>query len=105
MAWQIPPQRLDAFGRGCSREEIRLSLEDSHARRTASQQPPVGPWGAPAPEPPDQPPQRAGHAGGSKGTRFSSIAFFVLMVSLVGAGAYKDLSRPAAWAYWKDLYF
>jgi hypothetical protein len=27
------------------------------------------------------------------------------MVSVVGAGAYKDLSRPEAWAYWKDLYF
>jgi hypothetical protein len=23
----------------------------------------------------------------------------------VGARAYKDLSRPEAWAYWKDLYF
>ena len=27
------------------------------------------------------------------------------MVSVVGARAYKDLSRPQAWAYWKDLYF
>jgi hypothetical protein len=27
------------------------------------------------------------------------------MMSLVGAQAYKDLSRPEAWAYWKDLYF
>jgi hypothetical protein len=29
----------------------------------------------------------------------------VLIVSLAGARAYKDLSRPEAWAYWKDLYF
>ncbi len=72
-----------------------------------SQRPPAGPWGAPAPEPepPDQPTQRAGHAASSKWTRFSSVAFFVLMVSVVGARAYKDLSRPQAWAYWKDLYF
>jgi len=27
------------------------------------------------------------------------------MVSVVGVRAYKDLSRPEAWAYWKDLYF
>jgi hypothetical protein len=27
------------------------------------------------------------------------------MVLLVGARAYKDLSRPESWAYWKDLYF
>ena len=72
-----------------------------------SQRPPAGPWGAPAPEPgpPDQPSQRAGQAASSKWTRFSSVAFLVLMVSVVGARAYKDLSRPEAWAYWKDLYF
>src|SRR5258708_17587975 len=27
------------------------------------------------------------------------------MVLVVGARAYNDLSRPEAWAYWKDLYF
>jgi hypothetical protein len=27
------------------------------------------------------------------------------MMSLVGTRAYKDLSRPEAWAYWRDLYF
>jgi hypothetical protein len=27
------------------------------------------------------------------------------MVLLVGARGYRDLSRPEAWAYWKDLYF
>jgi hypothetical protein len=35
----------------------------------------------------------------------SSAAFFVLILLVVGARAYKDLSRPEAWAYWKDLYF
>jgi hypothetical protein len=30
------------------------------------------------------------------------MLFFALMVLLVGARGYKDLSRPEAWAYWKD---
>ena len=97
----MPRPKAHCFARGCRREEIRLSLEDSHAK----QRPPAGPWGALEPGPPDQPPQRAGQAASSKWARFSSIAFFVLMVSVVGVRAYKDLSRPEAWAYWKDLYF
>ncbi len=32
-----------------------------------------------------------------------SIAFFVLMLGLVGGRAYQELSRPQAWAYWKEL--
>jgi hypothetical protein len=34
-----------------------------------------------------------------------SIAFFVLMLALVGGRAYQDLSTPQAWAYWKDSFF
>lgn len=30
---------------------------------------------------------------------------FVLLISGFGVRAYSDLSRPEAWAYWKDLYF
>lgn len=37
--------------------------------------------------------------------RFSSVGFFVLLLLLVGGRAYQDLSRPEAWAYWKDSYF
>jgi hypothetical protein len=67
--------------------------------------PQAGPWGAPAPEPVEQPPPPVGQVASNKRVRFSSIAFFVLMVVVVGARAYNDLSRPEAWAYWKDLYF
>ena len=31
--------------------------------------------------------------------------FFVLVIGSVGVRAVKDVSRPEAWAYWKDLYF
>ena len=85
-------------------EEIRLSLRDPPAER-ADSRPQAGPWGAPAPEPPDQPPPRAADVSGHKWRRLSSSAFFVLILLVVGARAYKDLSRPEAWAYWKDLYF
>src|SRR3979490_380399 len=63
----------------------------------------TGPGGPPAPEPPGQPP-RPGPATGNSRTHFFSAAFFVLMVLVVGARAYQDLSQPEAWAYWKDLY-
>ncbi len=33
-----------------------------------------------------------------------SVAIFVLIVSGVGIRAYRDLSRPDAWDYWKDQY-
>jgi hypothetical protein len=35
---------------------------------------------------------------------FWSIAVFVLIASGVGIRAYRDLSRPDAWDYWKDQY-
>jgi hypothetical protein len=35
---------------------------------------------------------------------FWSIAVFVLLASGIGIRAYRDLSRPDAWDYWKDQY-
>jgi hypothetical protein len=81
-----------------------LSLEDRDDARARSQAPGTGPWGASAPDPTGQPPPQ-GPVTGNRRTHFFSAAFFVLMVLVVGARAYQDLSRPEAWAYWKDLYF
>jgi hypothetical protein len=36
--------------------------------------------------------------------RLGSILVFILLISGVGIRAYRDLSRPEAWAYWKDQY-
>lgn len=33
-----------------------------------------------------------------------SVAIFVLLIAGTGIRAYRDLSRPEAWAYWKDQY-
>src|SRR5215813_10716307 len=63
---------------------------------------PTGPWSAPprAPANPPQAPARAAHK-----RRFWSVAIFVLLMLSVGIRAFTDLSRPEAWAYWKDQYF
>jgi hypothetical protein len=61
--------------------------------------PPTGPWVAPPRKPADQPAARPLHTAGNQ-QRFWSAVFFILMIF-----AYSDLSRPEAWAYWKDLYF
>jgi hypothetical protein len=34
-----------------------------------------------------------------------SVAIFVLLISGTGIRAWRDLSRPEAWAYWKEQYF
>lgn len=51
---------------------------------------------APPPAPPVQTTRRK--------RSFWSIAVFVLLASGVGIRAYRDLSRPDAWDYWKDQY-
>jgi hypothetical protein len=34
-----------------------------------------------------------------------SVLFFGILILSVGIRAYRDLSRPEAWAYWKESYF
>jgi hypothetical protein len=55
----------------------------------------------PASPPAIRPP---GAIAGSK-RRVWSVAFFVLIMFGLGVRAYRDLSRPEAWAYCKDRYF
>jgi hypothetical protein len=58
---------------------------------------------APAREPPGQPPPPAPAIRSRR--PIWSIIIFVLLISSVGIRAYRDMSRPEAWAYWKDQYF
>jgi hypothetical protein len=62
---------------------------------------PTGPWVRPPSAPVNSPPAPARRAN-RRG--LWSVAFFVLLMASVGIRAYKDLSRPEAWAYWKDQY-
>lgn len=69
----------------------------------------AGPWGKPAdapppPQMPSEPPRGVGGRWFGK-TSLASILFALAIVALWGGRAYQDLSTPAAWAYWKDLYF
>jgi hypothetical protein len=77
-----------------------MRSEDNPDPPARSTKEPARPWGAPLP---DQP-QRQARLVASYKTRWLSVVFFVLMLSLVGARAYRDLSTPQAWAYWRDLY-
>jgi len=45
------------------------------------------------------------YAAGKRRRPSWSVVFFVLLISSVGIRAYRDLSRPEAWAYWKESYF
>jgi hypothetical protein len=80
-----------------------MSFEDDRDKRTGLGAAPAGPWGARAPEPQGQPPLTR-PAAGRRWRQPFSILFFVLLVLLMGARGYRDLSQPEAWAYWKDLY-
>jgi hypothetical protein len=82
-----------------------LPDDDRKGRRGPLQNSPTGPWVAPprAPAPPPQAPQPA--LTGRRRRPIWSIAFFVLLILGVGIRAYRDLSRPEAWTYWKESYF
>jgi hypothetical protein len=72
-----------------------VSVDDQNDRSRS----PTGPWVAPPRAPASPPPARRVSRRG-----LWSVTFFVLLMASVGIRAYKDLSRPEAWAYWKDQY-
>jgi hypothetical protein len=91
------PERVGVY------KEDRLSTEDSQGDENRFRRSPTGPAVAPpripigqAPPPPAQSPRRKQH--------FWSAALFILLVSGVSIRAYRDLSQPEAWHYWKDQY-
>jgi hypothetical protein len=64
-----------------------------------------GPWGARAPEPDRRLPRPSGGWSRRTPTHLLSVIAFLLVALGTLIRAYHDLSRPEAWAYWKDLYF
>jgi hypothetical protein len=72
------------------------------------QRSPTGPWVAPprpAPPPRAQPRIAATDPSVYWWRRLASVIFFSVLVAGTGVRAYRDLSRPEAWAYWKDQFF
>lgn len=76
---------------------------DHEDRRGPFENSPTGPWVTPprattnrSPAPPLTAVRR--------GRSIWSIVFFTLLILGVGIRAYRDLSRPEAWSYWKESY-
>jgi hypothetical protein len=81
-----------------------LPVDDHQDQGDRFQRPPTGPWVTPPRQPTGEPAAPPAHTAGNR-RRFWSVAIFILLMSGIGIRAYRDMSRPEAWAYWKDLYF
>ena len=88
-------------------------MDDRQQRNSGLPIPPARPWDRPAPAPAPAPPvyefeqDEPSHGGGALGffrRHMMSVVIFALLSSGVLIQAYRDLSRPDAWDYWKDLY-
>ncbi|KRQ92879.1 hypothetical protein [Bradyrhizobium valentinum] len=80
-----------------------MSTDDSQDGENRFRRSPTGPAVAPprippgrAPTPPVQLPWHKRH--------FWTVVIFILLVAGVAIRAYRDLSQPEAWDYWKDQY-
>ena len=73
-----------------------MSVDDREGSR------PTGPWSPPPSTP--RAPQPAPAQPARWRLSWSTIAFLLVVLS-VGISAFRDLSSPEAWAYWKDQYF
>jgi hypothetical protein len=80
-------------------------LQDNEDRQGPFQNSPTGPWVAPPREPARASPAPRAVVIPRRRRPIWSIVFFSLLVVGVGIRAYRDLSRPEAWVYWKESYF
>ncbi len=81
----------------------RLSTEDSQEEKRFRKSP-TGPAVAAPRIPASQSPVSPSAPPRHRRPYFWSLALFILLVSGVGIRAYRDLSQPDAWDYWKDQY-
>jgi hypothetical protein len=81
-------------------------LSDRDREQSPFRSSPTGPRIAPprAVPPASAPPPAPLHLP-RRGRLLWSAVIFALLASGVGIRAYRDLSRPEAWAYWKDQYY
>ena len=82
---------------------MELSAGDNQDEANSFQKSPTGPRVAPPRDltgPPATPPRPVSR----RRPLFWSVVVFILLMSGFGIRAYRDLSRPEAWDYWKDQY-
>ena len=85
-----------------------MPVDDRDDETNRFRRSPTGPWVAPparAPVSPAQPPRPSAPSRAARRRPIWSVSVFVLLLLGCGIRAYRDLSRPEAWAYWKDQYF
>ncbi len=79
-----------------------MSADDGRDEASRFRTSPTGPSVAAPRAPADAPP--ASHRVSGRTRRVGSTLIFVLLIAGLGIRAYRDLSRPEAWAYWRDQY-
>ena len=82
-----------------------MPVDDRQDEESRFQRSPTGPWVAPPRQPTSQSSATPRYVAGKRWRPIWSIVFFILLIFSIGIRAYKDLSRPEAWAYWKESYF
>jgi hypothetical protein len=78
-----------------------VSFDDRQDQPSQFRRSPTGPRVAPPRRPADPP---AVTVAARSRRNVWSVVIFILLFSSFGIRAYRDLSRPDAWAYWKDQY-
>ncbi len=63
---------------------------------------PLRPWGEPSAG--QQPPPQEHQPGPRSRRSLWSALFVVLLIATYGVSAYRDLSSPGTWSYWKDFF-
>ena len=84
-----------------------MSVEDRQDEGGGFRSSPTGPRIAPPRQPVSQPARQAATPPSQPGRSrrpIWSVTIFVLLLSGVGIRAYRDLSRPEAWEYWRETY-
>ena len=81
-----------------------MSAEDSQGGESRFRRSPTGPAVAPPRNLADPPPSPPPPLQAPRRRHFWSVLIFLLLLSGIGVRAWRDLSQPEAWEYWKDQY-
>jgi hypothetical protein len=81
-----------------------LPVDDRQDEGRQFRKSPTGPWVVPPRALTSQPVVAAHVDAGRRRRPIWSVILFVLLIAGFGIRAYSDLSRPEAWAYWKESY-